>query len=211
MRVSVTDHLRSLILSRELKPGERLVQSELAERLGVSRTPIREALQKLASEGLVTFSPYKGATVAELSLADVEDIYSVRTALECHAGYLAAQRITAEELEQLETLLCEMEAAFEQGELLHMMELNRQFNSTLFSASQQPRLCELAVKYMHLADLYRRIHFSIERLAADCIVEHRQLLEALRGRDAGAVEALTRQQVARSVSALKDFIKGDSK
>ena len=209
MRLSVTDRLRSLILSRQLKPGERLLQNELAANLGVSRTPLREALHKLASEGLVSFSPYKGAYVADLSLADLEAIYSIRTALECHAGYLAAQYITGEELEQLETVLLEMQERFDKGQLSRLMELNRRFNTTIFAASRQPRLCDLTVEYMHLADLFRWVHFSVERLAAECIAEHRELLEALRERDAEKVVRLTRAQIQWSVNALKEFF--DSK
>lgn len=208
MLASVTDHLRSLILSRRLASGERLVQSELAKRLGVSRTPIREALQKLASEGLVTFCPYKGAMVAKLSLSDVEEIYAVRTALECQVGYLAAQHITEEELEHLEDILLHMGEALAQGELQHLLELNRQFNCTVFAASRQSRLYELTVKYMHLADLYRRMHYSVEPLAAEGVAENRALLVSLRRRDPEAVARLTRVQLQRSVTALREFIEG---
>jgi len=181
------------------------MQNELAQQLGVSRTPLREALHKLASEGLVTFSPYRGAYVAKPSLSEVEAIYSVRTALESYAGYLAAQHITEEELERLETVLRQMEETLERGELSELMELNSQFNTTIFAASRQPRLCDLTVEYMRLADLYRRIHFGIERLAAEGIAEHRALLAALRERDPEKVERLTRAQIQRSVSALREF------
>lgn len=207
MRVFVADHLRSLILSRQLLPGERLVQGELADKLGVSRTPIREALQDLASEGLVAFSSYKGASVAEPSLSDVEEIYAVRTALESYAGFLAAERITEDELEQLEALIHEMEVALEaRADTSELMDLNHRFNSTIYAASRQELLCDQAVRFMHLADMYRRIHFSVEQLAAEALAEHRQLLAALRKGDPEAVEKLTRIQVQRSVSSLREFI-----
>ena len=208
MRASVADELRSLILRRQLQPGERLRQTELAEQLGVSRTPIREALQDLASEGLVEISPYKGASVSELSLDDLEEVYSVRSALEGYAASLAAQHITEEELQKLESILSEMEDAIEQGELTNLMELNRQFNSTIYASSRQTLLYEQAMKFMDLANLYRRIHFSVDRLAADALAEHRVLLAALRNRDAEEVERLTRKEAKRSVSALRALFEG---
>lgn len=202
----VADQIRDLILTRELLPGTRIVQEGIAERLGVSRTPVREALEGLASEGFVMFSPYRGASVVEFSLGDVEDIYSVRAALEAHAGYLAAKRVTDDELNHLNTLLVKMEKALEKSDTLRLMELNQEFNSTIFTASRQPRLAELTIKYMHLADLYRRLHFSVKWLAAEAIAEHKEMLEALYAHDAEAVRNLTYLQIERSVTALKDYI-----
>jgi len=211
MRLSVTDRLRSLILNRQLKPGERLRQDDLAAQLGVSRTPIREALHQLAAEGLVTFSPYRGAYVPKPSMTDLEAIYSVRTALEGYAGYLAAQLITDEEVEHLEAVLHQMEDRSAQGDLLELMELNRQFNTTLFAASRQPRLSDLAAEYMHMADAYRRVHLSVENLATQVVAEHREMLAALRQHDPGRVMSLTRDQLYRSVCVLKEFFDSNSR
>ena len=108
---SVATRLRHLILSRELRPGERLVQSKLAEQLGVSRTPIREALHSLESDGLVKLSPHKGASVADLSISDLENIYNIRIAIEGYGAYLAAQSITDEDLERLKALVRRMRKA----------------------------------------------------------------------------------------------------
>jgi DNA-binding GntR family transcriptional regulator len=216
IRVSVTDRLRLLILQHELAPGEQLVQNEIAERLGVSRTPVREALQELASEGLVRLVPYKGAFVSEVSLSGLEELYAVRTALESYALCLAAQIITDEQLEELETYLYQMETALAQGEVSSLLELNFQFNSALFATSNQPLLCEEAVKAMRAANRYRRFHFSVERLAAEAIAEHWELLAVLRTRDPEAAEKLVRQQAARSIADLRDLfqteaVDGDSR
>ncbi len=175
----------------------------------MSRTPIREALQDLSAEGLVEFSPYKGASVAPLSFTELEEIYAVRTALEGYAGYLAAQRITAEELQELETLLTDMEQRVARGDLAGLTELNVEFNSIIYAASRQNLLFEQALKFMELANLYRRMHFSVDRLAADAIAEHRVLLAALREHDSKKVEQLTRQEANRSVDALRIFFEGE--
>jgi DNA-binding GntR family transcriptional regulator len=206
MRVSVTDRLRSLILENHLQPGERLIQNELAEKLGVSRTPVREALQELASEGLVRLLPYKGAVVAEISLSDLEELYALRTALEGYSAYLAAQIITDKQLEELETCLCRMDTALEHGDVSTLTDLNFQFNSALFAASGQPLLCDETIRAMRAANRYRRFHFSVERLAAQGVAENRALLVTLRKRDPEAAEKLTRLQMRRSVASLRELV-----
>ena len=202
---SVVNHLRNMILSRELIPGERLVQSELATQLGVSRTPIREALQILASEGLVNISSYKGASVAEFSLKELEEIYAVRTAIESHAAYLAAQRITEEELSRLDYLLSEIEKAFQQKEQLKLIEVHHQFHATIYQAAKQKRLSDLATHYLGLTDIYQRMALNWGRGAHDPVIEHAEILTVLRKRDADAVHLLIRDHLSLTVSELSDL------
>ena len=210
MWVSVTDRLRSLILENHFRPGERLVQSELADKLSVSRTPVREALQELASEGLVRLLPYKGAIVSEVSLSGLEELYAVRIALESYALYLSAQTITDEQIEELESYLYRMQTALEQGEVSNLMEFNFQFNSALFATSNQPLLCEEAIKAMRAANRYRRFHFSVDRLAAEAIREHWEMLAVLRTHDPEATVKLARRQARRSIAALRDLFQAEA-
>ena len=208
---SVVNHLRHMILSRELIPGERLVQSELAEQLGVSRTPIREALQILAAEGLVNISSYKGASVAEFSLKELEEIYAVRTALESHAAYLAAQRITEEELSRLDYLLTQIETTFQNNEQLKLIEVHHQFHATICHAAKQKRLSDLVTHYLGLTDIYQRMALNWGRGAHDPVIEHAEILAALRKRDADAVHILIRNHLSLTVSELsKLFIENRS-
>ena len=209
MQESVVDYLRDLILSGQLLPGERLVQSELAQRLGVSRTPIREALQKLASEGLVAISSYKGASVAEFSLSELEEVYTVRGALESHAAYLAAQRITEEDLEQLETLLRQMEEAFEAGDLSRLLEVHHQFHVGVYAVAQEQRLYELAVRHLELTDVYQRMALSLGRGAKDPVIEHKEILDALRRRDADEAGRLLRVHLQITASELLELFHQD--
>jgi len=205
MQEAVLEHLRNMILNRQLLPGERLAQDELAKQLDVSRTPIREALHKLASEGLVTISPYKGASVAEFSPSELEEIYSVRSALESHAAYLAAQRITDEELEQLEVLLHQIEEAFQKKDFLRLLEVHHQFHASICVAAKQQRLCKLAIQHLELTDLYQRMALSLGRGARDPVVEHKEILETLRRRDADAAEHLIRIHLQLTVSELLEL------
>jgi DNA-binding GntR family transcriptional regulator len=204
---SVVDRLRGLILSRTLRPGERLVQSELAEQFGVSRTPIREALHKLASDGLVTLSPHKGASVADFSLSELEDIYSIRIAIEGYGAYLATQNITDEDLAQLEALLRQMKEAFQMGDRWRLLEVNRQFYLVLYAIAERPRLYELIVRHLDLADLYRRMAFTLDHMYTNTIAEHEQLLATLRQRSPEAVERLARIQLQRTADNLTTFLK----
>lgn len=203
---SLAHRLRHLILSHQLRPGERLVQSDLAAQFGVSRTPIREALHRLASDGLVTLSPRKGATVAKFLLSDLEEIYSVRIALEGYAAGLAAQHITDGELRKLDQLLGEMEQAFQNGDRGRLLEVNRKFDTSIYAASRQPRLCDLIVKHIELADLYRRLYFSLDSLAAHTVAEHREILAALKRRDPEEAEQLSRVALEKTAAGLIEFI-----
>ena len=203
----VVDRLRALILSRAVRPGERLVQSELAEQLGVSRTPIREALQKLESDGLVTLSPHRGASVADLSLSELEGIYSVRIAIEGYGAFLAAQNITSKELEQLDTLLRAMKVVFEQGDRWRLLETNRQFYALLYAIADRPRLYELIMKHLDLASLYRQMAFAIDHYYRHTIADHEELLATFRQHDPEAAERLTRSQLQQTLVSLLAFLK----
>jgi len=202
---SIADHLRNLILSRHFRPGERLVQSELAEQLGVSRTPIREALYELASDGLVVLSPHKGASVADFSLEDLKDIYSIRIPLEGYGAYLATQSITPQGLARLEALVEQMEDLFQQGDRWRLLEVNREFYATFYSAAGRKRLYDLIMKHLDMASLYRRMAFAVEDHYAHTVTEHAELLNLVKQGDALAVEQRTRSGLEQTVATLISF------
>lgn len=202
----LVDQLRTLILSRNLSPGERLVQNDLAEQLGVSRTPVREALHQLASEGLVTILPNKGATVAKLELSDLEDIYSIRIALEGYGARLAAQQMDEHDLKELRAIVSEMKQVFALGDRWHLLEINRSFYQVLYSIAGRARLYDLIMRYMDLADMYRRMAFTIEHHYAATIADHERLLEALVQHDLETVERVAREQLERTASDLMAFL-----
>jgi DNA-binding GntR family transcriptional regulator len=199
---SIADRLRNLILRRHLRPGERLVQSELAEQLGVSRTPIREALYELASDGLVVLSPHKGASVADLSLEDLKDIYSIRIPLEGYGAYLATQNTAPEDLTQLQTLVDQMEQLFLRGDRWQLLEVNREFYATFYAIAGRKRLYDLIMKHLDMAGLYRRMAFTVEDFYADTVTEHAALLDKVRQGDALEVERLTRVALEQTVATL---------
>lgn len=203
---SVPDRIRHLILSRTLAPGQRLVQSELAEQLGVSRTPIREALHRLESDGLVKISPHKGASVADLSISELDGIYTIRIAIEGYGAYLAAQSIADEDLERLEVLVRRMREVFEQGDRWRLLEVNRGFYAELYANANQPRLYELIMKHLDLAELYRRMAFAMDNYFRNTIADHEELLGAFRRHDPDEAERLTQAQLRQTRASLLAFL-----
>jgi len=203
---SVANRLRQLIVNRALSPGERLVQSELAEQFGVSRTPIREALHKLASDGLITLSPHKGASVADFSLSDLEGIYSIRIAIEGYGAFLAAKRITDQDLDSLAVLLDRMREVFLEGDRWRLLEVNREFYAVLYAIAGQPRLYDLIMKHLDMADLYRRVAFAIDHYYRHTVADHEELLESLEKRDPEAAERISRTQLENTLTSLLAFL-----
>jgi len=199
---SIADRLRNLILGRHLGPGERLVQSELAEQLGVSRTPIREALYELASDGLVVLLPHKGASVADFSLEDLKDIYSIRIPLEGYGAYLATKNVGPGDLVQLQTLVDQMKDLFQRGARWRLLEVNREFYATFYAAAGRKRLYDLIMKHLDMAGLYRRMAFTVENHYAGTVTEHAELLDLVTQGDALEVERRTRVGLEQTVATL---------
>lgn len=199
---AVVGHLRNMILKRELLPGQRLVQDELAQKLGVSRTPIREALNILAHEGFVEISTYKGASVAQFSITQLEDIYTVRIALESYAASLAARNITPQELETLSILMNSMRDAFLQKDAERLVTVHNQFHATIYAAAHKRRLYELSVQNLELSMVYQRLALSMGRGANDPVIEHQDLLKTLQNHDQAASGEMMRDHLESTLAEL---------
>ena len=143
LRDVVFNTLRRAILKGELKPGERLMEIALADKLGVSRTPIREAIRKLELEGLVVMAPRKGAKVASITERDLNDVLEVRKGMEVLAISLACKRITGEELEKLEIIERDFQRLIESGNLTELAEMDVKFHDTIYQATNNQRLVQL--------------------------------------------------------------------
>lgn len=185
--------IREFILSGELPPGMQLRQRDLAARLGVSQTPVREALRRLESEGLVRCDTHRGSTVTEAELGATEENYQIRAALESLASSLAATRITGEELDALEALNAELETMSEDDE--RYGELNRQFHFSIYEYARSP----LLISFMQL--LWRSIPQGpkVTRSHAESARQHQMLIAALRARDPDRAAEITRQHILGTV------------
>ena len=184
----VRDNLRRAIVAGALAPGERLVQTDLAERMGVSVTPLREALRDLVGEGLVRLDPHRGATVREVDVDEAREVYELRLVLEPMAARLAAERATEEEIAAAERLQAAMDA---ETDPQRGLQLNQDFHLLLIDAARSPQLAGIlrglrAVSAIHLAAAAREGGYQVGTRNRD----HHEILAALRRRDAEAAGRL---------------------
>ncbi len=175
----------------DLLPGARLRETELAERLGISRTPVREAIRQLEADGLVTHIPRQGATIRQLDYPEVMELYEMRAVLEGTAARLAARAASEMELDELEALNTEMAAASGQEANI----LNRQFHMTLLDAAKNRYLIKSVQSLQKTLLIIGRSTLMDAGRAADAVAEHALVLEALRARDGAQAEALMRDHI----------------
>ena len=180
--------LRQFILEGDLEPGARLGEVELAAQLGVSRTPVREALRALSSQGLVEILPNRGARVARWSVKDLDEIYELRVMLESHAAERAANRMSPAETDELDELCTQMETCARRGskhDLLELSELNARFHGCVMDAADSPRLATMLASVVQVPLVMRTfVRYSPDALARS-MGHHRELAAAMR---AGAPE-----------------------
>ncbi|MBO8154041.1 GntR family transcriptional regulator [Thermovirga sp.] len=202
VRVIVYETLREAIFRRELKDGDKLIESELAEKLNVSRTPVREALRMLESEGLVERIPRKGLFVKGLSKEDIIEIYSIRQALEALAIRSVCKNITDEELKELKRLYSQMEEAYEQGDDNKLFALSQKFNEAIVAPSNMPRLLSLLATYHEYLRRLRSRSFSKSSRKVQALKEHGQILEAISERNPDKAERLVKEHLENAIKAL---------
>lgn len=197
LREIVFQALREAIISGELKPGERLMEVQLAEEMGVSRTPVREAIRKLELEGLVVMVPRKGAYVAGLSMKDAADVFEVRQSLEGLAAALAAERITDEEIEALERILLEINDAAEKNDLNLIIQKDAEFHNILFKASRNDKLVQIINKLKEQIDRFRIQSFENPGRLKKLVEEHKKIVEAISERNVEKAKKLAEEHIEK--------------
>lgn len=207
LRDVVFNTLRQAILKGELKPGERLMEIALAERLGVSRTPIREALRKLELEGLVVMIPRKGAQVANITERDLNDVLEVRLALESLAIEKTCMSITEEVLEQLAEAERVFESLIPSGDLVKLAEADEAFHEIINQASGNLRLNQVLNNLREQMYRYRLEYLKEEDSRKQLVTEHEEMISALRAGDTAEAKQIAfchvenqRQAILRSVN-----------
>ena len=184
LRDVVFNTLRQAILKGELKPGERLMEIQLANKLGVSRTPVREAIRKLELEGLVLMIPRKGAEVAEITRQDMEDVLEVRTALEELAVKDACDHITDAQLSELKKASNEVKKALLEGkDLVTCADADMHFHDVILSATNNRRLIQMLNNLSEQMYRYRMEYLKDERTHKTLIEEHDAIRRALKKHD----------------------------
>ncbi|GAV22801.1 GntR family transcriptional regulator [Carboxydothermus pertinax] len=207
LRELVFETLREAIINGVLKPGERLMEVQLAEELGVSRTPVREAIRKLELEGFVVMIPRKGAYVAGISLKDVADVFEVRAALESLAAGLAAERITDEEIEELERVLVQQQNLADSDRLEDIIKVDTDFHDVLYRASRNERLIQIVSHLREQIQRFRTASLSQPGRMRIALEEHKEIVEAIAERNVEKAQALAREHIENAEQSMINGLK----
>jgi len=202
LRGRVFNQLRNQILTGVYKPGESLIELRLSEELGVSRTPIREAIRQLELEGLVQAIPNKGAVVKGVTEQDVEDIFTIRTRIEGLAARWAAEKITEEEIKELKETLEFEEFYTMKNDAEHLMKFDSKFHEIIFRASKSSPLMHMLSTFHHYIQNARNNSFDTPGRPVKAFEEHKAIFEAISNKNADVAEELT---VAHIRNASKNY------
>ena len=201
---AIYEMLRQEILQAKIKPGEKIVVSDLSKKIGVSEIPIREAVKKLESEGFLTIMPHVGITVSKLDPDEVVEFYLIRIELESLASRLATPHINQEDIEYLTEKNQEMKSALDRDDPEMLAALNKQFHLKIYAAAKRPHLYKLIADLWDKVSWIRSVFFLAPQIALDSLKEHGEIIEAIRKKDAELVGKLMREQKRHSLKAIAD-------
>lgn len=204
---SVYESLRSFIIKGKIPLGERIVEKEYAEKLMISRTPIREAIRRLEREDLIQVSPKLGATVKNITIEDVIEIYEIRTHLEKLAAIKAMDRITEEEIKEIEDLLVLTEETNKKGDVKEVVRLFGVFNSKLYASSGMKRLKEMISKLNEYTQRFRNISIREESRRNEALYEHKEMLRMIVEKDKENIGKLISHHLKASLDIVLEDMK----
>lgn len=207
LRDVVFQKIRKAILKGDLIPGERLMEISLANRLGVSRTPVREAIRKLELEGLVVMTPRKGAEVAGITEKNLRDVLEVRRALEELAIELACKRMNAQILNDLKHAQEDFKTAIKSGVAMDIAKTDERFHDIIFNATQNERLIMLLNNLREHMYRYRLEYIKDADTRAALIAEHEQIYMAISKNDVAGAKRLIRTHIDNQEIAISKNIK----
>ena len=193
----VFDSLKQAIIRGNMSPGEWLVESHIADTLGISRTPVREAIHKLEREGLIERQPRGGFTVLGLTRDDIEETFGIRAVLEGYAARLAAIKHHKKELAPLEKKIEEFEKYLAQKQQAELTRINTEFHDLLYALSKSPKLVHMINGLRDQIFRFRQMILKESKMAKISNEDHKQMLAFIRKRDADGVEALVRGHIIR--------------
>ena len=202
----VLSELRRLILTGALSPGQPIRQDALADLLGVSRVPIREALKILEGEGQVEYRPRRGYVVSELSVEDLSEIYRLRRLLETEAARQAVKLITDEEVVTLEQAEVEVEEAGQAGDVVAIAAANRRFHFIIFEAARMPHLLQLLARLWDSTAAYRSVYYGSDERRRRFEEEHHDIIDAVRARESRTLVGLLNVHRDASIDTLRRAI-----
>ena len=209
LRDVVFKTLRKAILRGELKPGERLMEIQLANKLGVSRTPIREAIRKLELEGLVLMIPRKGAEVAQITEKNMQDVLEVRKALEELSVQLACERITPEQVEEMKMAAEDFRKVLKSGDVTKIAEADVKFHDIIFAATNNQRLITLLNNLREQMYRFRVEYLKQKECYPQLLEEHDKLIALISGGEVEEACELMGCHIDNQASTVSDVIRRD--
>lgn len=195
----VTDSIRHAILRGRFRPGDKLNQEDLAEELGVSRSPVREALRTLAAEELVTSYPHRGVVVTERSTSELRELLVIRMILEGTAAHRAAPYMDEERLTRLDAVIVEAEQS---QDTEHVLGLNNVFHTTIYEAIEQPLMIDLIQKLRNKVAPYNRVYLDMVGQKERAWADHRRIYEACVARDGEQARMETERHLEQVFDAI---------
>lgn len=209
LRNKVFNYIKSQIINGAYGPGETLLESRLADELGVSRTPIREAIRLLEMEGLVETTTKKGATVLGISKQDVEDIYMIRQLVEGLAARWAAERLTAAELKELQKTHELMEFYAQKHEVEEIAELDNKFHQMIYEAAGS-KILYLTLHNLHqYVQIARLKSLSVQNRLPQTLAEHHAVIKAFETKDASQAEKALAEHVRKAYANIHRQLSGE--
>jgi DNA-binding GntR family transcriptional regulator len=193
LREKILENIRDAIISGALKGGSRVSEPDLAERYGISRTPIREAFRQLESEGYLTVIPRRGAVVSEFSEKDVEEFYAIKSILEGYAARRACEKLTAKELDRLQAINNRLAELAAHNDIRTFFKIHNDFHDVFIKAADNEKLRELINSLVTRFQRLRLMSISLPDRMRISVQEHEKIIEAFRRKDAEAAEILVRK------------------
>lgn len=207
LRDVVFQTLREAILKGDLRPGERLMELQLAAKLGVSRTPIREAIRMLEQEGLAVTIPRKGAEVARMTEKNMEDVLQIREALDDLAVQVACDKMTEQQLKNLTLAMKNFETAIQTGNLSKIVAYDVEFHDIIYESTDNPKLVTLLNNLREQIYRYRVEYLKGKENYPMLIKEHETILEALKEKNKERVVDAMRNHIRNQAEAVKNIIR----
>ena len=194
----VYEKLKQAIVKGDLPPDSRLVESRMANVLGISRTPVREAIHKLEREGLLRHNPSGGFFIVGLTRSDIEETFGIRSVLESYAARLAATHHKGEEeLDPLDQKIHEYQLHLDQGNLKALLRINTEFHGLLYALSRSPKLIKMISDLQDQIYRFRQVLLNTEEHARISNEDHKLMLKLISKRDLEGVESLVRKHILR--------------
>ena len=207
LREQVYKQLKHNVLDGNWPPNMRLVEEKLAADMGTSRTPVREAIQKLEKEGLIQKLSKGGYAVGMVTTEEVEEVFGIRGVLETYAAYLAALKATTQDIGALESIFKQEEAAFQNRDYEEIIRLNTLFHDTLYKTARSEKLVAVINELRDFIHRYRVICFSNEKMAETAIHDHRLMIEAMKANNPRIVQKIVQKFFMRAKAFIKKKIR----